>query len=146
MNIIILIEAFDQLQFFKKFKKWFEKSDIYPTIITDKLSIYINLKLTSRFNICLLNQDSGKVDVPDLNSTFEVLTNQISINKGKLLYSSVYTCAESLIKNNRIAGSIYYEENEEPSVAGRNCAFCSGGDDARRRRWIGPRRAAKACR
>ena len=99
MNVIILIESFDQLLFFKKFKKWFEKSGIYPTIITDKLSIYINLKLTSRFNICLLDQNSVKVHVPDLNSTFEILTNQITTNKGQLLYNSVYTCSESLIKN-----------------------------------------------
>lgn len=123
MNVIILIESFDQLQFFKKFKKWFEKTDTYPTIITDKLSVYFNLKLTSRFNICLLNQVSSKVDVPDLSSTFEVLTNQITITKGEILYSSVYSYAESLIQNYQNSIFFIWGGNTISSFALKNVAI-----------------------
>lgn len=125
MNVIILIESFDQSQFFKKFKKWFEKSDLYPTIITDKLSIYINLKLTSKINICLLNQDKGNVDVPDLNSTFEILTNQITINNAQLLYSSVYICAESLVKSNKNSVFFIWGGTTISSFALKNVALAN---------------------
>lgn len=122
MNVIILIEAFDQLQFFEKFKKWFKKLDQYPTIITDKLSIYIILKLTSEFNICLLKEYHGKVDIPDLTTTFEILTNQFSINKAELLYSSAYACADSIIKNHENSIFFIWGGNTISALALKNVA------------------------
>ncbi len=122
MNVIILIEAFDQLQFFEKFKKWFNKLEQYPTIITDKFSIYLKLKLTSEFNICLLNEYDANFEIPDLTTTFEILTNQFSIHKAELLYRSTYACAYSIIKNHKDSIFFIWGGNTISALALKNVA------------------------
>lgn len=98
MNAIILIESHQQLIFFKKFKNYFKTENRKAIILTDKLSIYIILKLTPVFKIHLIEKRGKKIIVPDLKATVECITNRFSKNKAELLYRSVYGTAELFIK------------------------------------------------
>lgn len=122
MNIVILIEAIDQLNFFIKFKKWLETSSINPSIITDKLSIYIKLKINTRFNIHLVEKHGNIHTVPDLDKSYEILTTQFSKTEAKLHYSAVYFCAESIILNNKNLIIFIWGGNTIASIALKNVA------------------------
>ena len=99
MNVIILIESIDQLNFFKKFKNYFQRTNKNSIVITDKLSIYLAVKTDLLFEVILLKKQKIQDNIPDLNSTVEVVKNQFSRHKCELIYSSVCLSADALIKN-----------------------------------------------